>query len=319
MDIERIKSRITALVLDIPEVAAWPEMAAQIEVTLNQPGQFWKLPLLACQAVGSDVDRAIPASAAIASVHPGFVLVDDMLDNDPRGAYHRIGSGQVANLAFALQAASIRLINQADISPVIKLEITHHYAEALLATTLGQHWDAQNNGDEDDYWRILRAKNTPLFGFAMYAGARLGDASLQLAAGLRSFGALFCELVQLYDDLKDAFDTPAGPDWQRERNNLLILYALDAQHADRNRFEELVPQFENPGCLHEAQQILLRSGAVSYCFYHVAQRHQKAVQLLESLALANPDLLSRALAQQVEPLYKLFERVGVMAPAGTII
>jgi geranylgeranyl pyrophosphate synthase len=319
MDIENIKSRILASAMAIPEVAAWPEISTLIEVTLNQPGQFWKLPLLSCQAVGGDVSLAIPLGAAIACVHPGFVLVDDMLDDDPRGLYHSIGCGRAANLAFALQSASIRLIGQADIQSELRAEIANSFAETILTTALGQHWDVQNQGDEADYWKILHTKNTPLFGFALYMGARVGKANPQIATSLHKFGTLISDLVQLYDDLKDAFEAPASPDWQRPRNNLLILYAMTANHTERDQFRELVPQIGNAVSLQTAQQILIHSGAVSYCAYHVSQRYQQARQLLENLALVNPEPLAKSLAQQIEPLARLFQSVGVEMPLEPLI
>ena len=65
----------------------------------------WKLPVIACQAAGESPEKAIPASAALACAQLSIILVDDMLDDDPRGEYRRIGYGNASNFANAFQAA----------------------------------------------------------------------------------------------------------------------------------------------------------------------------------------------------------------------
>ncbi len=59
----------------------------------------WCLPILACTAIGGNAERAIPVAAAIGCIQVSIILIDDLLDKDPRGEYHTIGEAEAANSA----------------------------------------------------------------------------------------------------------------------------------------------------------------------------------------------------------------------------
>ena len=317
MNMENImdtESNIKAHVLAVTEVAAWPEMVSILEPAKNMPHPGWHLPVLACQAVGGDVSMAVPGAAAIACLEISIILVDDMLDEDPRGEHLRRGSGQTANLALAFQAAAFRVIEQAPVATDQHAAIIASLAQVALATALAQHWDVQNLGDEENYWKVVRAKTTPLYSTALHIGVLLGGATSEVAAGLRDFGVLFGETIQIRDDLFDAFQTPANPDWKQGRNSLPILYARMADHPDRAWFMTLLPQIDDPQALQAAQQILIGCGAVSYCAYHIFKRYREARQLLESIPLTDPAPMMDLLAWQTQSLIKLFQTSGAEIP-----
>ena len=308
MDIERIR----ALVLALPEVAAWPEMAAKFERAASEAVVAgWRLPLLACQAVGGDVSAALSGAAAMACWAIGFMLVDDILDEDPRGEYVRSGVGPTANLALAFQAVAFRIVQQTPISALRRAATSASLASMSLTTALGQHWDAQDLDGEEDYWRVVQAKSVPFHSTALQIGALLGSATPEVAQGLHDLGALLGEIVQIHDDLLDAFETPANPDWTQGRNNLAILYARTADHAQRDRFMALLSQIEDPQALREAQRILIRCGAVSYCAYHLIGRYQKARQLLAGIPLSDPAPMVDLLEQQIRPLVQWLQARGL--------
>jgi len=302
---------IKAHVLAVPEVAARPEMVTILESAENMPRPGWHLPVLACQAVGGDESMAIPGGAAIACMEISIVLVDDMLDEDPRSEHLRYGSGPTANLALAFQAAAFRVIEQASVSPDRRVAIIADLAQVALATALAQHWDVQNLEGEANYWKVVRAKTTPLYSAALHIGALLGNATAAVATGLRDFGVLFGELTQIRDDLFDAFQTPANPDWTLGRNSMLTLYARTAEHPDRALFVYLLPRIDDPQALREAQQILIRCGAVSYCVYHLFKRHREARQLLENIPLADPTPMMDLLGWQTQSLIGLLQTIGM--------
>ena len=308
------ESTIKACVLALPEVAAWPEMVSVLEPAKRTLHPGWHLPLLACQAVGGDVSQAIPGAAAIACLEISIILVDDMLDEDPRGEHLRRGHGPTANLALAFQAAAFRVVEQAVVDADQRVTITANLAWLALATAFAQHWDVQNLEGEENYWKVVRAKSTPLHSTAIYIGALLGGASSQVAEGVRDFGVLFGEIIQICDDLFDAFQTPANPDWKQGRNSLPLLYARTADYPDRARFMDLLPQIDDPQALQAAQQILINCGAVSYCAYHILKRYREARQLLECIPLADPAPMMDLLAWQTRSVIKLLQTSGTEIP-----
>jgi len=305
---------IKAYVQALPDVAAWPEIAAFIERAAHKPRPDWELPSLACRAVGGDVSLAIVGAAAIACMQASIILVDDILDDDPRGEHLRSGSGPTANLALGFQAVAFRLVEQMTVSPDRRAAITSSLGWLAFTTALGQHWDVQNLMDEESYWKVVRAKSTPFYGAALHIGALLGGAEQEAAAGLRNFGVLMGEIVQICDDLSDAFQTPANPDWGQGRNNLAILYARTAGHPDRARFIELSSQTDDPQALRAAQRILIRCGAVSYCVYQILRRYQRGRQLLDALPLADPSPMMELLSSQRLALVSLLKASGAEIP-----
>ena len=311
MDAQAIKTAIFAL----PEIAAWPEAAVVFERTNNTLSKEWELPGLACEAVSGERTAADPAAAALAAIQLSIVLVDDMLDDDPRGDYHTLGNGPTANLALALQAAAFQLIQLPAYSPAQRADLSAWLAHIGLGTALGQYRDANNAGDEAAYWQVVRGKSAPFYGAALALGAVAGGADPALVNGLNDLGVLIGETAQIYDDLGDALHTPARPDWGRPRNNLPLLYAVTAQYPDRARFEELFLRVADPEALAAAQKILITSGAVSYCAYHANRRYRAAQALLAGLPLPHPGPLIDAIARQSKPLVSLFEAAGVPVPA----
>ncbi len=84
---------ITALLLAIPEIFAWPQMASILTRTAGKVRMDWLLPVFGCQAVGGAERDALPGVAAMACSQISIILADDLLDEDPRGEHHRIGVG----------------------------------------------------------------------------------------------------------------------------------------------------------------------------------------------------------------------------------
>ena len=305
---------ITGLLLAIPEISAWPQMATILTRTAGKVRMDWLLPVFGCQAVGGAEPDALPGVAAMACSQISIILADDLLDEDPRGEHHRIGVGQAANLALAFQAAAFRVIDQAPISAAQRAAVQGRLAFLALKTAYGQWLDVQNLSGEDDYWKVVEAKSTPFYGVALQVGALLGGAGAELAAEIYAIGVQLGEIVQLFDDLEDALQVPASPDWTQGRNNLLILYARVAPHEQRDAFVTLLSRLAEPGVLPQAQQILIDSGAVSYAIYQAVTRFQAAQQRLANLDLANPEPIRRALIDQMAPLKTLFQQIGLEAP-----
>jgi len=310
MDIGKVK----AYIRDLPGVADWLEMGRLLDEAAERLAATWRLPGLVCRALGADEAQAVPGAAAVACAHISIILVDDILDQDPRGAYREIGEGAAANLALAFQAAAFRCIERAPVEAERRTLLLETLAETVFRTAFGQHLDARPWGDEAEYWRVLRTKSTPLYGAAFYFGALLAGAAPAVAERLRQLGVLMGEVVQLYDDLMDVFREAALPDWKRKWNNLAILYALTAEHAERDRFRALLDRIDDPAALREAQAVLVRSGALSYCAYHLVRRQQAARELLKQIPLADTEPLTDVFIHQVEPLVHLFRTLGVEAP-----
>jgi len=154
---------------------------------------------------------------------------------------------------------------------------------------------------EENYWQVVRAKSTPFYGTGLEIGALLGGAQGEMANALYDVGVLFGEAIQIYDDLEDAFQSPANSDWAQGRNNLAILYGLTAEYPQKEDFLRAKNQASDPTSLHKAQQLLIDAGGVSYCAFQLLQRHTAAKACLTPLALAQREQIIHLLAMQLTP------------------
>ena len=286
----------------------WPEIHAAIERSTTREPFSWKLPIAACQAVGGDPEQVMPALSAFSCLHISIRLIDDLLDEDERLESLDGNLARTANLAIAFQALGADfLLGLGDQKAIESLK---ELSKMQLYLAWGQDLDAQNIINEETYWKVANAKSGIYFASALYVGAIYGGANLETAGQLRDFGVVYGEIMQIHDDLNDTLDKTAGPDWIGGRHPLPILFAESVDHPERDRFIELRQQITDPDALKEAQEILVRSGAISYSVNELILRHGIAKQLLEGINLVDPEPMYLLLSELIEPVENLIETVA---------
>lgn len=297
---------------EFPSFGQWPEMDAILRRSASSRPRDWNLPICLCQALGTPPEKAVPASAALACAQISIILVDDMLDDDPRGAYRRIGVGRASNLALAFQAAGVEALLESRSRP--KLEAVRCLNQMLYQTAFGQELDVKNPDDEKSYWQVVTNKSAPFYGCAFQLGALGAESSVKTTKGIRRLGELYGEMIQIHDDLNDTLTVPANPDWLQGRNPLPILFAQTVNHPEREKFMALRQTIPSNGALEEAQEILIRCGAVSYCVDQLLQRHQAVQNLLDELSLPAQEWVDALIHDLIAPVQRLFETLSLPSP-----
>jgi geranylgeranyl pyrophosphate synthase len=301
--------------LALPAIGSWPEMDSILTRATATKPRDWQLPLVGCEAVAGIREPAFPAAAAVACLQISIILIDDMLDDDPVGEYHHLGMPETANLAAAFQAAAFEALMRGQAQPGVKLAALQSLNHMVLTTALGQHLDVQNPDNEEDYWELVRTKSAPFFSESLYAGAVLGGARPETAAQIQQLGHLYGEMIQIHDDLNDAMAVPANPDWLQGRAPLPILFAQVVNHPERELFLALRQAIPDPDALHEAQNILIRCGAVSYAITQIMQRYQAAQRLLATMQLVFDQGFETLLEEMIDPVHKLLATIDHTADA----
>jgi geranylgeranyl pyrophosphate synthase len=248
---------------------------------------------------------------AVGCAHVGILLVDDMLDADPRGDYHRVGMPASSNMACAFQAAVLYAIGQRSQDPISKLVTLNSFNEMFLSTAFGQFLDASAEApaDESAYWRVIQTKSSPFFGAALQVGALAGGGTLKTAEQLKRLGCIYGQMIQIHDDMHDSMEIPANPDWVQGRSPLPILFASLVNHPERKRFLALNRNIAEPAALQEAQEILIRCGAISYCADQLLRKHRAAQEILDGISLVDYAPISSLLDEVIAPVHKLLEAV----------
>jgi geranylgeranyl diphosphate synthase type I len=307
---EAVLNLLSNLIVDL----SWEELNSALKRFASRRPVDWKLPFISCEAVGGKPEQAVPGAAAIACLQISIILVDDMLDADPRGEYHGIGMAAAANLGVAFQAVGLDAVNHSKAALSIILTASRALNRMIMTTAYGQHLDTQNPGDEAAYWHLVQTKSSPFFGAALYVGALLGGAEAEVAEKIKSLGRIYGEIIQIHDDLQDTMAVPANPDWTLGRSPLPILYAQIVDHPEKERFSQLRWDITDPVALAEAQNILVRCGAVSYSMDQILGRYRKAQKILETTSVYRKEGLQALLDGVIEPVKKLFVFAGVQPP-----
>ena len=297
---------------------SWTELKELLERVSSRKQRAWKLPVVACQSVGGTFEQAVPASAAFACMHISIGLLDDMLDEDPRGEHHRFGEAQAANMASAFQAVAAEAVAASGAPSDAKLAMMLGVNRMGLSTAFGQYLDIQNPQDEGDYWRVVENKSGLYFDAAFNLGALAGGATGETVEKVRQFGRLYGQMIQIHDDMNDAMAIPANPDWLQNRSSLPILFARLVDHPLRQRFLDLSQNISQPGALQEAQDILIRCGAISYGVDQLLQRYRAAQQLLDTFSLSKRDEMADLLEELIAPIKRLLQAIGMPSSAVAI-
>jgi geranylgeranyl diphosphate synthase type I len=309
-----IYHQIEAYLFDNPSISEWPEIRSLVSKITHRKPRQWALPGLACEAVGGTREQAVAGMAAIACFHVSIMLVDDMLDNDPRGEFQRLGHPGTANLAAAFQALGLETIFRSKLGPLIKLTIVESLNAGILQTAIGQNLDALKRYDEETYWRVTRLKSSPFFGAALRTGALIGGASAGLAEKMDHLGRIYGESIQIHDDLNDALEVPANPDWLQGQPSLPLLYAQIVNHPDRERFLELRQHITEADNLAEAQSILVHCGAISYCFDRIVHQYHAAQAILKDLPIQNGTVLEGLFRELILPIQEFANKMDPAHP-----
>ncbi|MFQ5996193.1 MAG: polyprenyl synthetase family protein [Dehalococcoidales bacterium] len=261
--------------------------------------------LLACEAVGGEYRRALPAAAALELVH-NYSLIHDDIQDDDRERRHRPtvwsiwGKPQAINAGTAMRIlANIALLRLE--SHGVPLEKQWRIQRLLDETSLrlieGQYLDISYESRFDitvsDYLRMIEGKTASLIACAMEVGALLGTDDEGLIESFRSIGRHIGLAFQIRDDLlgtwgnKEETGKPLASDIRRRKKTLPIAYALEK--AQDGLKEELVNIYRN-GALDDTAvtavlRILEQTGAQTIAREMTEQFCRAASQTVGRLAL----------------------------------
>jgi geranylgeranyl diphosphate synthase, type I len=297
------------LLLTLPIVQFWPDMKRLLNQAAAAAPRDWQLPRLGCEAIGGTPEEALPGVAAIACAQLGIILLDDLLDDDARGEYHRIGAPTTANLAAAFHITAIKALDHVTRDSSVQRSAVRVLSDMLLTVAVGQNLDLTAT-DEAAYWQVTATKSAPFFGTALVLGAILGGCTPATAEKVNCFGEVYGEMIQIHDDLHDSLATPASSDWLQNRTPLPILYPQVVDHPERERFLTLRQTITDPDALREAQQILIRCGALSYGIHHLLIRQRRALAIIETMPEISQATFHKLVEDLIIPVRGLFFEVG---------
>jgi geranylgeranyl diphosphate synthase, type II len=211
--------------------------------------------LAACQAVGGDIGRAIPAACAMEMIHTYSLIHDDLpaMDDDDfrRGnpTSHKVFGEAIAILAGdALLTEAFKLVSDPRFSagsdPSALLAVIHEIATCAGSYGMvgGQVIDMESEGSKDidlaTVQYIHTHKTGALIKAAVVAGAILGGASVEQLAAVTRYGEAAGLAFQIADDILDIEGTTeeigkdAGSDQARGKATYPAVMGLSASREE---------------------------------------------------------------------------------------
>lgn len=313
-------SQAVDLIRTAPTTQAWPKMKEIADSAADTTPLSWEFPAIVCDAIGKDKELTVPAMAALGSIQLSIILIDDMLDEDPRGEYHKIGAGPASNLAAAFQALGLEIVKNCELDETYKQQAFSQLNAMALHTAHGQALDVLNPKNEEAYWQMVQAKSSPYYGAAFALGAIFSNSPMELVNKIEQLGRLYGEMIQIHDDTKDSLEQPINPDWVQGRYPLPILFASLVQHPELGEFQELHTHLstergaDDEAALKRAQEILVNCGAIAYCMDQLVERYTEAQQLLEEIRVVNPEFLYKLIEELIDPLRMIVEDMETKIP-----
>ncbi|MCB2209375.1 polyprenyl synthetase family protein [bacterium] len=282
----------------------WEQPQQFVLRIINEKPKHILIPGLIAECYGVSGARVGQVSASLLAAYASIVALDDVLDGDQRYTTSGLSPAGLANLSAGLTALAYRLLSGLDD------EASRDWGIAVLTDLIykvayGQALDAENIASDEAYWRVAQLKSGGFFSGAFALGALAADVNAADWDTLQSLGETYGILIQIHDDLRDAFAVPADPDWLNGRFTLPILFAHLVEHPDRARFNQIRGQVTDPAALEEAQEILIRSGALSYGFYKIEEYNQQARRLISQLTTVDKTSLVKLFNELVTPVEQL--------------
>ena len=173
------------------------------------------LMLAACEAVGGDQQRILPAACAIEFIHAFSLIHDDLpaLDNDDfrRGkpTSHKVFGEAMAILAGdGLLALAFETLAMTEVSPELLIQATARIASAagIGGMIVGQVADIISEGktvEPETLQFIHRNKTGALIQASVYCGGLLGGGNQRRLQALDLYGEKIGLAFQIADDILD--------------------------------------------------------------------------------------------------------------------
>ncbi len=248
----------------LPPEKDWPEKLHEAMMYSIRAGGKRLRPILAlaaCEAVGGEIERALPIAAALEMIHTYSLIHDDLpaMDDDElrRGkpTNHKIFGEALAILAGdALLTEAFRIMakhRHPEVSPVVLMEVIEQIADASGSKGMagGQVADLQSERKKislTDLEKLHRHKTGKLIRISVEAGARLGGANSSQLEALGLYGEKIGLAFQIADDVLDIeggeeIGKDIGSDLANEKSTYPSLLGLEeSKRLARRLIEESI-------------------------------------------------------------------------------
>ena len=243
--------RVNAAIESLPYPAQPAHLYEPISYTMALGGKRIRpvLVLMACEAVGGDIEKAIMPAVGLEMYHNFTLLHDDVMDKaDIRRGKTTVHVKWDDNTAIlsgdAMLTMATQLIARADAA--VMPQVMELFNRTAMEIYEGQQYDMdfESRGDVtvEEYIAMIRLKTSVLLGCACKMGALIGGADEATAQRFYEIGENLGLAFQLQDDMLDVWGDEAtfgkaiGGDIMNNKKTFLLINACQ-RATDDNRIE----------------------------------------------------------------------------------
>ena len=243
--------RVNAAIESLPYPAQPAHLYEPISYTMALGGKRIRpvLVLMACEAVGGDIEKAIMPAVGLEMYHNFTLLHDGVMDKaDIRRGKPTVHVKWDDNTAIlsgdAMLTMATQLIARADAA--VMPQVMELFNRTAMEIYEGQQYDMdfESRGDVtvEEYIAMIRLKTSVLLGCACKMGALIGGADEATAQRFYEIGENLGLAFQLQDDMLDVWGDEAtfgkaiGGDIMNNKKTFLLINACQ-RATDDNRIE----------------------------------------------------------------------------------
>ena len=269
--------------------------------------------LLACEAAGGSVGKAMPAAVAVELIHNFSLIHDDIQDGDET-RHHRPTLWAVWGVPKALIAGNtLRVVADTALEGLVEKGVELETAlaavgvltEAYQEMIEGQYLDMSYEGRPDigihEYLDMISRKSGALIRHSMNLGALIGARQTATIDALLECGRSLGYVFQIRDDVlgvwgdEDTTGKPVGADIRRKKNSFPVVHAMSAARGEDKQLLQTTYEKDSlsdddvASVLDVMDRVNTRENAQTLAAEH-ADRALEAVAQVELAPSAHEDL-----------------------------
>ena len=237
--------------------------------------------LFTCDALGGDIEKALPAAVSLELIH-NFSLIHDEIQDSDEIRHHRPTLWNVWGIPKALVAGNVmRVLADKSMSTMpsehskLLTVSSSIVSEACLEMIEGQYMDISFEGGDgisvDQYMKMISHKTGALLRSSVHIGAVIGSRGGRVADIFREIGIKLGFMFQIRDDILGTWGEttstgkPVGSDIRRKKNTLPIIHARETQPYQEEISELYSLEFIEDHHVDRVLDILDATKAGHYC------------------------------------------------------
>jgi geranylgeranyl diphosphate synthase type II len=257
--------------------------------------------LIACEAFGGNIDKAMPAAMAVEVFHNFTLLHDDIMDNaDTRRGKPSVFAKWGANVSIlsgdAMLITAYKMLSALDAGSLSR--VMPLFNDMAIEVCEGQQYDMDFEGMDkvavEDYILMIERKTSALLSGSAMIGATLAGAKDDDIKKLYRFATELGLAFQLQDDMLDSFGDEAlgkriGGDILEGKKTYLMVQAM-SRASDEER--EVLRTTHKNEALSDAEKIatikaLYEKLDVKHATeQQIELRFERALSVLNTLSIA---------------------------------